>query len=162
MNIPKPMPELSELHKLFCYNQQSGIVTHLRNCTFNKHLRGQTVGYLDSNGYLQTWAINGQYLLHRLAYYMTTGEQPPVVDHINRVRSDNRFTNLRASNLCWNAKNREDIKYYPGIRVKELNHRVRYSARITINGIEVYLGTFNTLEAAIAAKQEVESMYHPK
>lgn len=162
MKIPKQMPDLADLNRKFTYNKDSGIVTHIGNCRFGKHFNGQLVGHMDGQGYLQTWAIDGYYLLHRLVYYMTTGEQPPVVDHKNRVRSDNRFLNLRAYNTCWNAKNREDVNLYPGIRVKQLKYKTKYTARITIKGKETYLGTFNTLEEAIAAKQQAESIYHGK
>lgn len=48
MKTPNLMPNLVELHKRFCYNQKSGIVTHIQNCKFGKHLRGQTVGHLDN------------------------------------------------------------------------------------------------------------------
>lgn len=52
--------------------------------------------------------IDGKYyLLHRLAWMYVHGEFPNGdIDHINRVRNDNRLTNLRVVNRCVNQQNR--------------------------------------------------------
>jgi hypothetical protein len=45
------------------------------------------------------------YLAHRLAWVYMTGEQPDVIDHINRERDDNRFSNLRNGTFKDNSTN---------------------------------------------------------
>ena len=66
------------------------------------------VGTLTSRGYLRV-AINKKAIfLHRAAWVLMTGNYPPeFIDHINRDKTDNRWSNLRSasrSENAWNAK----------------------------------------------------------
>jgi len=62
-------------------------------------------GCLDKHGYVQIGVAGKVYRAHQLAFLYMEGYIPEEVDHINRVRDDNRFSNLRAANRRINTKN---------------------------------------------------------
>ena len=69
------------------------------NCVRGGHGKkySWTKGYLHKDGY-RTVRIQGKdYKVHRLVAeaFIQNSEQKPTVDHINRLRDDNRVTNLR-------------------------------------------------------------------
>ena len=84
-----------------------------------------------------------------------------IVDHRNGDRLDNRRENLRFCTLEENARNKGRIRNasndYPGVNRKSNG---KYRARITVCRQEKQLGTFDTLEEAIAARKKAECEYH--
>ena len=68
---------------------------------------GKCVGW-NSNGYVMAKIDKEVYPLHRLAFLYMVGELPdPMydVDHINGIKNDNRFDNLRVVDRETNALN---------------------------------------------------------
>lgn len=53
------------------------------------------VKHVSSNGYLELRFEVTKYYAHRVAWFIMTGEQPNIIDHINGNRSDNSWQNLR-------------------------------------------------------------------
>jgi hypothetical protein len=92
-----------------------------------------------------------------------TGEDPDIhqLDHINMNRSDDRWSNLR---LATNAQNNQNRKTqanhlsspYKGVKPNGRN----WMASIRANGVQHYLGTFRTPEAAHAAYVEAARRLH--
>lgn len=68
--------------------------------------RAGLVGSKHAKGYLET-AIDGRkYLLHRLAWLYVHGVWPThEIDHINRIKTDNRIANLRDVSHAVNMEN---------------------------------------------------------
>ena len=114
-------------------------------------------GRVNGNGYREI-GINGRlYAAQRLAWLYVTGEWPVgEVDHVNRERSDNAWSNLRDVNKAQNQANTglkssnrsgfrgvSPVKKYPG----------RWQAQIRENGKRRHLGTFDSPEEANAAYQ---------
>lgn len=106
------------------------------------------------------------YKIHRLAFLYMLGDFPENdVDHINGIRTDNRWVNLRAVDRKGNTHNigiaRNNKSGYPGVDF----HNVvgKFQARIRINGERVRLGFFDTKEEAIKEKQKYEKLlgFHP-
>lgn len=96
----------------------------------------------------------------RVAFKLMTGEEPEMVDHINRQVDDNRFINLRASDNSKNQANtnrRGDRGLPKGVFLEGGRFVSRaYSA----NGVRKYLGTFKTpAEAHAAYRAHSENRY---
>jgi hypothetical protein len=118
---------------------------------------GSVAGSKDRGGYMQI-RINGvKYLSHRLAHLLMTKEWPTVyIDHINGVRDDNRWDNLRLCNKAQNSGNMRCLTSrnttgYRGV-TKRSN---RYVAQINIRGDIRHIGSFNTAEEAYEAYRTV-------
>ena len=62
-------------------------------------------------------------------------------DHIDRNKHNNKLENLRWSNATLNGLNTDAKNYYR-------RPNGRYQARITLYGVEIVLGTFDTVEEA--------------
>lgn len=90
------------------------------------------------------------YMLHRLLMEVHIGRKlssKEFIDHINGNTLDNRILNLRICSLKENSRNRKSSKL-KGVRKSSSG---KYTARITVDKKEIYLGSFLTeKEAAIA------------
>jgi hypothetical protein len=89
-----------------------------------------------------------------------TGAWPPNdVDHINGVRDDNRWTNLRLATRAENLRNMKAKTNKTGLKGVYLNAG-RYTARIRHNYTSHYLGRFDTPEEAHAAYRKAADALH--
>lgn len=126
-------------------------------------LKGAVAGYTNTIGYTVI-QINGRKMhAHRLAWLYMTGEWPlHEVDHINRIRSDNRFQNLRQSTPSENKQNTTDrINNTSGHRgVTWHKARQKWQAQISVMGKHLYLGTFDSVDDAAAARKEAVVKFH--
>lgn len=98
--------------------------------------------------------INGrQYRSSRLAWLVMTGEWPDEVDHRDLDESNNRFVNLRAATHGEAMRNRGIYATNTsGYKGASLNRKTgRWRGYIYINKKQIWLGTFDTPEAAHAA-----------
>ena len=132
----------------FNYNSCSGVLlwktrprSHFRTergwKTFNSQKAGMVAGTVNSQGYLQVAINKTIYRVHRIIF--TLMGQPlcedDFVDHINHIRTDNRFENLRVVTKQENSKNlskrsnskcalvgvyfnQKENLYYPSIQVE--------------------------------------------
>lgn len=126
---------------------------------------GQVVGGVNVQGYIQIQIDGIIYYGHRLAWLYMTGEWPKdTIDHINGVRHDNRFENLRDVEPSGNAQNqrrpRKDNE--TGLLgVSKHSQMDKWVARIKIGSMYQHLGCFDTPEEAhdayLAAKREHHS-----
>jgi len=89
-----------KLKKLLYYNKDTGFFVWKKDIfNLNKYKvanQGDIAGCISSGGYIQI-SIGGKcYSAHRLAWLYEFGHFPKLqIDHINRVRDDNRIDNLR-------------------------------------------------------------------
>lgn len=133
----KALPPIERLNELFSYDSLTGVVTRKRT--------GKLVG-TNSDGHLRVGIDKQQYLLHRIIWKLHTGNDPSPyeIDHINRIRDDNRIDNLRLVTTQDNLKNKSLYKGnksgYPGV-FKRGN---RYMAQYKLNGVKHYVGTFDS------------------
>ena len=68
--------------------------------------RKNSGGCLDKDGYLKLKIKGKKFSAHRVAWLLFYGDFPKnELDHINRIRTDNRIENLRESNRKQQAEN---------------------------------------------------------
>jgi hypothetical protein len=115
----------------------------------------EAIGVTTKSGYV-VFRVNGKLLYaHRVAFFITHGFLPKMVDHINRNRSDNRSANLREADAKLNAEN---SKGYGATKPK---HTKKWSSSITNNRKRIHLGYFDTAEEANKAYLLAKQKYHP-
>lgn len=150
----------ARVRELLHYDPATGVFT---NRAPRKKVRvGEVAGTVDgSTGYVKLRIDRRNYYGHRVAFLHATGEWPKqIVDHINGVRTDNRWTNLRDAPRVINQQNQRRAA---GASASGLlgAHKKRdgWSSQIVVNGQMVKLGVFKTAEAAhdayVRAKREL-------
>lgn len=158
------MLSFEEAKYLFNYNEHTGIVTwqvRKANC-INV---GDSTGAYDSSGYLRVYVNYKTYAAHRIAWLLMTGKWPTEqIDHINGIRDDNRWANLREASSHENAKNQAiprnntsgvvGVSFYPPLG--------KYAAYIRVNGKKKHLGYFHTIKEAEQSRKKAsnEHGYH--
>lgn len=133
---------------LFAYDKRTGLFRRKVSC--GSQPAGAVVGTVDGKGYLHV-AVKRKFIrLHRLAFFLVTGDVPKYVDHKNHVKHDNRWCNLRACTQSQNAGNSGIHSHNTsGFRGVSKNSRTgMWHAQIKINGKQTYLGRFETPEEA--------------
>ena len=118
------------------------------------------------NGYQEGRLKGVGITAHRVAFALMTGHWPSEqVDHINGIRSDNRWCNLREATQSVNSRNMamQSRNTSGRIGVHFDNGRNKWVAQGRANGQHYNLGRFDTKESAIAAriKFETEFGFHP-
>lgn len=145
---------------LFDYNENTGIfkrkVTVARNAKV-----GQILNTKNSSGYLITRINKKPIRVHRLAWLYVYGELPTdTIDHINRIRDDNRIKNLRVCKFVENLQNKNfyanNTSGYKGV-VKKGN---KFAAQITALGKVKHLGYFFNAEDAYKAYCDAAIKFH--
>jgi hypothetical protein len=109
------------------------------------------------NGYIQISLDGKEYGAHRLVWLWITGHWPELeIDHIDRCKSNNRPDNLRDTTHSKNRLNSklraDNTSGYNGVYFNKSQRKWR--ARIQIDGIMRYLGSFASSEEAHAAYTE--------
>lgn len=132
---------------------------------FHRRLAGGRIkqkksGSINSNGYRQISVCRTLHSAHRLAWLVMTGEWPSLdVDHINGIRDDNRWVNLRLATRSTNMQNQRaahstsmsgllGAHYHRGMG--------KFAAVIVVDGRKIHIGYFasaNEAHAAYVAKK---------
>lgn len=115
-------------------------------------------GSITNNGYVYISINKKRYLAHKLAWLFVHKEWA-MVDHINRIRHDNRIENLRKTTYQLNAANRNPVPNNTGFK-GVYYRRGRYEVGIKINQRRIHLGVFDTLEEAhLAYIEAAETLF---
>jgi len=137
----------NKLHELFYYNPITGLLIRRKS--------NKVVGTITDNGYL-TVGIEGKiYRVHRVAWCMHHGYWPEnEIDHINRIRHDNRIENLREVSHACNLRNAKlASNNSSGIRgVYWEKKSKKWRAFIEVNKKRIGLGSYKNIENAVIAR----------
>lgn len=146
---------VERLRELLDYNKNTGMFTR-RVSTSPRAMQGMIAGDVDAKGYWRLRVNGKRYLAHRLAFFYVNGVWPVhEVDHINCVRTDNRWENLREATPQQNKHNTKchaDSK--TGIKGVDISSSGKWRARIRIDGKEKHLGNFHSVAEAVSAYRQ--------
>ena len=130
-------------------NYAVNILGDVKNVTTERILKPYiTEGYLSV--LLFTNKKRKHYNIHRLLaiHFISNPENKPCVDHVNRVRTDNRIENLRWATYCENNQNKS-IQKNNKLNEQYICMQGKYFMfKKIINGVS-HCKYFNTLEATI-------------
>lgn len=135
------------------YDPDTGIFTW--TVAKPKVQKGSRAGGESERGYRKIRVNGVKYLEHRLAFYLMTGLWPKdQVDHINTIKNDNRWINLREAN---NAQNQWNSKAYSSTGVKGV-YKVRNKFRVKGHQ-DKHICYTNNFELACRLSKEHRELY---
>ncbi len=139
------------------YNPTTGEVTGRGGRPIGKSRKD---GGLDALAYLAD-GTKASVLLHRAAWLLVTGEWPSdEIDHDDRNRANNKWTNLRPATRSQNQQNR-GRRNVNGRLIGTTPYYRKWKGTIRVDGVTHYLGLFDTEieahEAYCARKRELHT-----
>lgn len=175
-----PIPSVDYLKECFTYDPETGFLywkerpaEHFLHCKYpeqvakacnTKYAFKEALGNISTEGYKQGILNSIAVKAHRVIYKLLSGKDVEYVDHINGLKLDNRFSNLREATASENSRNRKTpINNSSGvIGVYKLKADGKWKACMRIDGKLKHLGTFSNMEEAIFARKskEKEMNYH--
>ena len=143
-----------ELKELLHYDSKTGVFTWKAK-KGGRASKGQTAGAADAYGYIVIRINSVLYKAHRLAWLYTYGDWPETnLDHINRVKDDNRIKNLRVASQSLNMHNAKRLASSSGcVGVSWDKNRNKWAARIKVDYRTKFLGRYDRKQDAIAARE---------
>jgi len=168
-NSERKRISMERLKELIHYSPDTGSFTRVSAARAQmSHLIGKSAGYIkpggnaDGGGYLMLYIDGRVYRGHHVAWFWMTGEWPTLdIDHINDIRHDNSWSNLRAATRSQNIGNaRMPHDSWSGVKGATWDRaRRQWRAQITFNGKNIHLGRYPTKEAAGAAYEAASRKY---
>lgn len=125
---------------------------------------GDVAGTKDKDGYIVIRVLGNKYKAHRLAWFYYYEKWPDKeIDHINRIRDDNRIGNLREVDRYMQNANASRNMEHVGVRWDEVNQR--YTVSLGVAG-RYYRKAFpikrygeDTLSTAIQHRKYLEEIH---
>ena len=163
-----PPLTVEQIHARLVVDCEAGRCYWLDPTKHHKRLRGLEAGSArhcsHGDGYYWVIKINGvPYKRAQIILAVATGQWPTdVVDHINRIKSDDRAVNLRHATVMQNNWNQDRRAKRSGIPmgVRQIASG-RFQARIGYENRQIVIGTYATAEAAREAYlQKRKEFFH--
>ena len=157
------MITFEEAKELFIYDRDAGIIK------WRRRTRGQRANLVagctnfNGDGYTRIDIRGKKYKAHRIAMLLSYGFYGDglEIDHINHIRDDNRLANLRFVTKSGNQRNQSrSSKNTSGVTgVYYSKAERKYAAQIQVDGVQIYLGLFVSLEEAAKVRKAAEIKY---
>lgn len=140
-----------EVLKAFRYEELTGRLIRMTG----PH-KGKQAGTVSPDGYVMVMFNGRRVLAHRIIWMMLHGEEPYEIDHIDRNRSNNALSNLRACYANENQRNASAPKTNKSGAAGVLWHKRqrKWMAFARMGGPPVHLGYFNYFIEAVYARHE--------
>lgn len=157
IKIKTRSPEITyeRLREMMSYDPETGVFTRLETDD------AMPAGTTHATGYIDIRVDGFKYRAHRLAWLYMTGSFPSgVIDHLDGVKTNNRWSNLRDVTQFVNMQNQRlpragSKSGWLGVTAARGG---KWLASIKVHGRRIYLGTFREPEEAhaayLAAKRE--------
>jgi hypothetical protein len=170
----KSYPNIDFLKSTLSYCQFSGVFTWKKRAgnsksdnIFNSLFAGKNAGSVVSSARSKTSyiaiKINGDsYKAHRLAFLLMGFELPKAVDHIDNDGTNNKWSNLRASDCFDNSRNLPMQKSNKTgvIGVNWHKSAKKWQARaVDPSGKRIDLGRYDSFDDAVAARKKHEKEF---
>lgn len=154
------------LKQYLLYDSDTGDFIWIKPTKGSKGI-GKKAGTVTSKGYIDICIEGKKYGLHRLAFLYKTGCIPTMVDHINGIKSDNRWINLRECNYRENSINTKLARAKSGFKNVYYDARGKKKWFVVVfdtHGRKHFIGYFLTPEegniAAIAARERLQGEFN--
>jgi hypothetical protein len=153
--MAKPLPLLERLQYCFEIDPTSPSKLRWKNATARAVKNGDVAGRKNSGGYWEVSIDSIRYKVHRIVYYMQTGEDPLGfdVDHRMGNLSDNIDVRkvTKSQNLANSRPRKNGSSKFKGVsKIKN-----GWAVEIQVRGQRIYVGRFDSELAAAAAYNEV-------
>ena len=147
MGKPKSVPP--ELAAMLSYDEETGLLTWRVAVKWGTIPAGTSAGSTAKGkaGYKVINYKRKLYQVHRIIWFMVTGEQPPdIIDHKDGDPTNSRWSNLRAATPKQNAANSRPRLGRKRKGVFQFGDR--YRAAICVDGKTEYLGSYASADEA--------------
>lgn len=156
-------PDMDRIRELFECDFLTGKIFWKKSPKYDVPI-GAEAGNSTDNGYRIVSFDGRKERAHRVVWALFHGEWTAhEIDHINGVRDDNRPNNLRRvtrAQNCQNAGLRSDnTSGHTGVYFRK--DTGKYFAKIQIDRKSISLGTYQSIDDAIAARQAAKKQFHP-
>jgi len=140
------------LKELLDYNPDTGVFTWKKTVN-SRAVVGSVAGNQDCSVYIRITIYKKKYAAHRLAFLYMTGKWPnKLVDHINQIKDDNRWVNLRQATTSQNninsKKQKNNTSGHRGVYWSKKSQMWR--VQIKYKSKHRCLGGYTTIEEAAA------------
>lgn len=151
----KPLPDLQYLKE--CFVIDSSIPEGLRWSPSIPKFANKKAGRLCNNTYYHTQLDKRNYFNHRIIYALfhgTTDFTDCIIDHIDNNKRNNNPNNLRLATFSQNNYNSSIYKNNKSGHKNITIKNGKYVVEFRINKTYCYVGLYNTLEEAIAIRDQ--------
>lgn len=153
-----------KLRTLLEYDPDNGWFIWRVSRAGNRVKVGNRAGYVHPTGYRYV-RVDGHIVTeHRLAWFFVYGQWPTKdLDHINRVRHDNRISNLRELSRAENCQNQPIRRSNKSGATGVYYHKAskKWAASINIGCKQIHLGVYATQEEAVKIRRNAELEHYP-
>ncbi|MGC6389706.1 HNH endonuclease [Ewingella sp. S1.OA.A_B6] len=150
---------IEELKDILRYEPDTGAWIRLK--TRGPCIKWSEAGNISADGYRKL-RINGKdYLSARLAFFYMNGRWPIQMDHINRIRLDDRWSNLREVNQQQNNFNQGlRVDNSSGVKgVSWYKSREKWVVQMNVYGKPRRFGYYKDIELAELVASEAHDKY---